>query len=229
MNVCTPLIAYAQPAPLPQPCPGPLHDPAVETQATAMRCATFGQHGGHPSRSQRLPMGLRIIAALPLDTAWPTSGAPALAPHGRNGLQQGQQLGHIVPMRPGHQRRQWNPLTIREHMMLTAALPTISGIGTGFFPHRRPREDSDYQPRRGTNRSGPRRGAWLGAWRGAVARPRCDANRVSAANRSSRSRSPFPAGASPRECQTLGQREYRLTRPVWYSRAATLRFGRLRG
>jgi hypothetical protein len=116
-----------------------------------------------------------------------------------------------VPMRPGHQRRHWKALGIREHMMLTAALPTIGRIGTGFFPHRRPPGDSDDQLPRGTNRSGPRRGAWRGAWHGAGARPRCGANRVSAASTSSRSRSPSPGGASPRECQTSGQREGPLT------------------
>jgi len=213
MHVCTPLIAYPQPTPLRQPRQGPLHDPAIATQATAMLGATFGQHGGNPARSQLLPMGLRVVAPVPLHTAWPTSGTPALAPHRRDGLQQGQQLGHIVPMRPGHQRRQGNPLTIGEHMMLTAALPTIGGIGTGFFPHRRPLEDSGYQPPHGTNRCGPRRGAWSGTWRGAVARSRCGANRVSAASRSSRSRSPSLAGASPRECRTSGQRESQLTPP----------------
>jgi hypothetical protein len=213
MNVCTPLIAHSQPTPLRQPRQGPLHDPSGDTQAAAMLCATFGQHGGDPSRSQLLPMGLRIIAAVPLHTARPTSGAPTLPPHGRDGFQQGQQLGHIVPMRPGHQGRQGNPLTIGEHMMLTAALPTIGGIGTGFFPHRRPREDSDYPPPRGPNQSGPRRGAWPGAGRGAGAKSQCGANRVSAASRSSRSRSPFPEGASPRECRTSGQRESQLTPP----------------
>jgi hypothetical protein len=211
MNICTPLVAYPQPAPLRQPCQGAFHHPAIDTQATAMACAAFGQHGGNSQGSQLLPMGLRIIAPVPLDTVRPPSGAPTLAPHGRDSLQQGQQLGHIVPMRPGYQRRQWNALGISEHMMLTAALPTIGRIGTGFFPHRRPPGDSDYQPLRGTNRSDPRRGAWPGEWHGAGARPRCGANRVSAASRSSRSRSPAPGGAFPRECRTSGQREYPLT------------------
>jgi len=207
MHVGTPLIAHSQPTPLRQPRQGPLHDPPRATQATAMHCPAPGQHGGDPSRAQFLPMGLRIIATVPLDAAWPTSGASTLTPHGRNGFQQGQQLGHIVLMRPGHQGRQGNPLTIGEPMMLTAALPTIGGIGTGFFPHLRPREDSDDPPPRGTNRPSPRRGAWPGAWRGAGARCRCGANRVSAASRSSRSRSPVPEGASPRECRTSGHRE----------------------
>jgi hypothetical protein len=213
MNVCTPLIADPQPTPLRQPRQGPLHDPAVETQATAMRCPASGQHGGDPSRAQRLPMGRRIVAPIPLHPAWPTSGAPTRAPHGRDGLQQGQQLGHIVPMRPSHQRRQGYSPTIGEPMMLTAALPTIGGIGAGFFPHRRPPEDFGYPPRPGTSRSGPRRGTWPGVWRGAVARCPCGANRGGAASRSSRSRSPSPAGASPTGCRTSGPRESPLTPP----------------
>jgi hypothetical protein len=213
MNVCTPLIAYPQPAPLRQPCQGPFYHPAIETQATAVGCPAFGQHRGDPQCSQLPPVRLRIIPPVPLDPAWPTSRTPPLAPHGRDGLQQGQQLGHIVPMRPGHQRRQGNAPAIGEHMMLTAALPTIGGIGTGFFPHRRPLEDFGYPPQRGTSRSGPQRGAWPGVWRGAGARFPRGANRVSAASRSSRSRSPSPAGASPRGCQTSGQRESQLTPP----------------
>jgi hypothetical protein len=97
--------------------------------------------------------------------------------------------------------------------MFTAALPAIGGIGAGFFPHRRPPAGSDYPPRRGANRSGPRRGTWRGAWHGAVARPRCGANHGGAASRSSRSRSPSPAGASPRGCRASGQRESPFTPP----------------
>jgi hypothetical protein len=211
MNVGTPLIAYPQPAPLRQPCQGSFHDPARETQATAMVCPTLGQHGGDPQRAPCLPMGRRIIPPVPLDPARPAAGAPTLAPHGRDGLPQGQQLGHIVPLCPGHQRRQWNPLGIREYMMFTAALPAIGGIGAGFFPHRRPLADFGYPRRRGTSRSGPRRGAWRGAWHGAVATRRCGANHASAASRSSRRRIPSPEGASPRVCRTSEQRGYPLT------------------
>jgi hypothetical protein len=211
MNVCTPLIAYPQPAPLRQPGQGPFHHPAVDTQATAMACAAFGKDRDDPPRAQLLAMGLRIIASIPLHTVRPTSRAPTLASHGRDSLQQGQQLGHIVPMRAGHQRRQGNALGIREHMMLTAALPAIGGTGTGFFPHRRPPGDSDYPRRRETNRSGRRRGAWPGAWHGAVAIPPCGANHVSAASRSSRSHSPSPGGASPGACRTSGRRAYPFT------------------
>jgi hypothetical protein len=213
MNICTPLIAYPQPAPLWQPRQGPFHHPAIDTQATSVSCPAFGQHGSDSPRSQLLPMGLRIIATIPLHTARPTSGAPTLPPHRRDGLQQGQQLGDIVPMRAGHHRGHWNPLGIREHMMLTAALPTIGRIGPRFFPHRRPPGDADYQPRRGTNQSGRRREAWPGATHAIVARPLCAANRVGAANRSCRSRSPSLGAASPKEGRTSGQRAYLLTPP----------------
>jgi hypothetical protein len=213
MNICTPLIAYPQPAPLWQPRQGTFHNPARDTQATSVSCPAFGKHRSDSPRSQRLPMGLRIIAAIPLHTVRPASGAPTLTPHGRDGLQQGQQLGDIVPRRAGHRRGQWNPLGIREHMMLTAARPTIGRIGPSFFPHRRPPGDSDYPPRRGTNQSGRRHEAWPGATHAIVARPLCAANHASAANRSSRSRSPALGAASPRECRTSGQRAYRFTPP----------------
>ena len=185
---------------------------------------------GDPQCSQLPPMGLRIIAPAPCTRRGRRRGAPTLPPHGRDGLQQGQQLSDIVPMCPGHQRRQWNSLGIREYMMLTAALPAIGGIGAGFFPHRRPPEGSDYPRPRATNRSGPRHGAWPGAWHGAVARPRCGANHVSAASRSCRSRSPSPGGASPRECRISGQRKSPVKRRLGSdSRSAPLWSGRLRG
>jgi hypothetical protein len=141
MKVGPPLIAAPQAAPLRQPGQGPLHDPARETQATAMRRPPLGRYGGAPQGSQRLPMGRRIGAPVPLDSAWPTAGAPTLAPHGRDGLQQGQPRGHVVLMRPGHQRRPGHPLGVCQRMMLTAALPTIGGMRTGVFPPRRPPED----------------------------------------------------------------------------------------
>jgi hypothetical protein len=213
MNICSPFVAYPQPTPLRQPCQCPLYDPAVETQATPMFCAAFGEHRSDPPRAHLLPMGLRIIAPIPLHTVRPTAGAPTLAPHGRDGLQQGQQLGDIVPMRPGHQRCQWNALGIREHMVLTAALPAIRGIGARFFPHRRPPGDSDYPRWRGPNRSGRRRGACPGASHATGARLLGGANRGGAASRSCRSRSPSLGEASPRGCQTSTQRASRLASP----------------
>ena len=134
MNVCTPLIAYPQPAPLRQPRQGPFPHPAIGAQATSVGCPACGQHRGDPPRSQLLPMGRRIIAPVPLDPVRPAAGAPTLAPHGRDGLQPGQQLGAIVPMCPGHQRCPWNPLGVRAYMMLTAALPTIGRSGAPCFP-----------------------------------------------------------------------------------------------
>ena len=79
-----------------------------------------------------------------------------------------------------------------------------------FFPHRRPPGDSDYQLRRGPNRSGRRREAWPGASQATVARPQCGAKRGGAASRSFQSRSPSLAEASPRECRTSTQREFLL-------------------
>jgi hypothetical protein len=213
MNICSPFIAYSQPTPLRQPCQGPFHDPAVDTQATPLRCAAFGEHRSDPSRAHLLPMGLRIIGPIPLHTVRPTAGAPPPTPHGWDSLQQGQQLRDIVPMRAGHQRGQWDTLGIREHVVLTPALPAIGGIGARFFPHPRPPGDSDYPRRRGTNRSGRRRGACPGAVHAVVARPRCGANRAGAASRSFRSRSPSLGATSPRECQTSTQRESLLRSP----------------
>jgi hypothetical protein len=213
MNICSPFVAYSQPTPLRQPGQCPLYDPAVETQATPMFHTAFGEHRGDPPRAHLLPMRRRIIAPIPLYTVRPMAGTPTLAPHGRDGLQQGQQLRDIVPMRPGHQRCQGNPLGIREHMMLTPALPAIRGIRAGFFPHRRLPGDSGCQPQRGTNRSRLRREAWPGASHATGARPPRGANRGGAANRSSRSRSPSPGGASPRGCRTSEQREYLLMSP----------------
>jgi hypothetical protein len=213
MHICSPFVAYPHPTPLRQPGQGPLHDPAVETPATALVCAAFGEHRNDPPRAHLLPLGRRIITPIPLHTVRPTAGAPTLAPHRRDSLQQGQQLSDIVPMRLCHQRCQWKTLGIRAHMVLTAARPAIRGMGARVFPHPRPPGDSDYPRWRGTNRSGRRRGAWPGASPATVASPPCGAHRVGAASRSCRSRSPALGEASPRGCQTSTRRASRLVSP----------------
>jgi hypothetical protein len=98
-----------------------------------MGCATFGQHGSNPHRSQRLAMRGRIIAAIPLHTVGAVFGPPRLAPYRRDGGQQWQQWRHVMAMRSRHQRRQRNAMRIGEDMMFTPTFPAIRRIGPRFF------------------------------------------------------------------------------------------------
>ena len=96
MNVGSPLIANAQPAELVQPCQGSLHHPPMDAEATPVLGKALGQDRLDPEGPQRAPVRFRVISSVSLNLGWSPAWASSLAPNGRNGLHQGQQLGHIM-------------------------------------------------------------------------------------------------------------------------------------
>ena len=113
MDVSTALVAHPQPAELTQPAQGPLHHPAVHTQAAAVFRPAPGQRRCDVALSQRLAMPLGIIGSIPIQTRRPTTGtarggrAPAARhpPEAAVGLRHGG--GHLseLPTAGSHWRQ----------------------------------------------------------------------------------------------------------------------------
>ncbi len=134
MNVSPTLIACPQPAELVHPGQGPLHHPAIDSQAASMLGKPSGQYRPDPQPAQDTSVRVRVVSPISLGLIRSTPGMPLLPPNGRYALHQGQQLGHIRPVRPGQGGGQRNPLSVGNHMVLATRLAPVRRIGFGFFP-----------------------------------------------------------------------------------------------
>ncbi len=111
MNVGSPLVANSQPSELVQPCQGSLHHPPMDAEATPVLGEALGQDRLDPQRPQRPPVRFRVIGSVSLNLVWSPAWTSSLTPNGRNGLHQGQQLGHIMTIssrQDGGQRDPWS-------------------------------------------------------------------------------------------------------------------------
>lgn len=134
VNVIAAFIANPQTTELVQPRHRPLHDPAIDAQATPVRHEAVGQHRLDMQGAQLTAQGLRIVAAIPLHALGAPTWTTAFAPHGGNRPDQRHQLCHIRDVGPGQEFREREATRIRKEVMFAARLGPISGIGTRFFP-----------------------------------------------------------------------------------------------
>jgi len=103
--------------------------------------ATLRKLRGDASPRELVPMRLRIIPAVPLDQARFARRAPRPSTQRRNGIDQGQQLGDVVPVGGGQSDDERDPLRVREEMVFAPRLAAIGWVRSSFFPPRSARTD----------------------------------------------------------------------------------------
>ena len=209
MDVSAALVAHPQPSELVQPPQGPLHHPALHSQAAAMCCAPPSQRRRNVARPQFLAMLPRVIGSVGVQPLGPATGSAPLTPHWRHGVHQRQQLGYVVTIGAGQDGRQRGPIGFGEHVMLAPRLASVRRIGAGLFP-RPPRPAPTRCPHKpGTSPTGPRRAIGTTASHGAFPTLPLAANPAAYANKSSPNRIPSPGAASPKECRSSIRTECR--------------------
>lgn len=134
MNIVSSFVADAEPTKLMQPRDGSLDDPAIDTQATAMRAKAAGQPWLNMAGLQLSPMRIGIVASITIHPLGTTAGAAAFAFERRDGFHQGHQLRDIVRIRTGQDHGQWNALRIRNEVVFAARFRLIGGVPACFFP-----------------------------------------------------------------------------------------------
>jgi len=205
MDVRPALIADAQPTELVQPGQGPLHHPPMDAEATAVGGQTLRQDWLNPQRAQDSPMGFRAIGSVSLNLDWSPAWASSLAPNGRNGLHQGQQLGHVMAVSSGQNDGQGNSPGVRNHVVLASRFAPVRGIGSRFFPHHQPLGRTHYPPQPVTNQSDRLLAVWTAKVHEVSAKSQLPANHEDDASRSCPSRTPSPGVTSPRGCRSSGR------------------------
>jgi hypothetical protein len=92
------------------------------------------QHWRDMSAPQLLAQWLRIISPVSLHLPWASPWPAALAFHWRYRFHKGESLGNIVDIGSGQQSSKRNALSVSNHMMLTARLGPIGGVGPCEVP-----------------------------------------------------------------------------------------------
>jgi hypothetical protein len=134
VDVVADLPADAQPAEPVQQGDGLLHDPAVGAQARAVLGGAAGDDRGDPGGLDLLAVFIVVVAAVGVDgirAAPRPSAAPA---HGRDGLDEGQELGDVVTVAAGQCHRQRDAVRFGDQVVLRARPGTIDRARTGFGP-----------------------------------------------------------------------------------------------
>ena len=142
MHAGSPFVAYRQASESVQPCQGPFDDPARAPQATAMSGAALGQQGRDVTRAEGVAMRLRIIAAVALHDPGSAHGWPRSARDRRQGVDEREQLRHVVAIRRREDRDERNPVRVGENMMFRPGLAAIGRVRSSFFPPRSARKDA---------------------------------------------------------------------------------------
>ncbi len=176
-----------------------------------MLCTPSGYHRRDVACTQGLPVCPRVIGTVCIQPLGSATRPTAFASDRGHSVHQGQQLRHIMPVRPSHNRGQRQPIGIGDPMMLTPGLAAVCGIGAGFSPQRLPHAGRRC-PRRHETRPGHRPLAvWTTADDEAAPTRRRHAMPSDDASRSSRNHTPSLGATAPMGCRSSGRIECRST------------------
>jgi len=117
-----------------QPRVRSLDDPTKSPESTSMSDSASCDQRPNAATLQRLAVFGGIVRAIrDGDYGSTAPGSVALAQRW-NAIDQWDQLGDVVFVRPGHDRRERDSLSVGSDVVLAAGTRTIGGIRTRFFP-----------------------------------------------------------------------------------------------
>lgn len=70
----------------------------------------------------------RVIGPVALNTLGSMTRMPPLPTYGRDLLDEGKELSHIVAIGPCQDDGKWNAIGVCQHMMFTTQFPPIRGV-----------------------------------------------------------------------------------------------------
>jgi hypothetical protein len=84
--------------------------------------------------SQLAIMSMGMIGSITLENIWSLPGPTPLAPDGRNGIYQRQQLRHVVPIRLRDMDRKGNPLSFGNEVVFRPLFTAVRRVRPRFGP-----------------------------------------------------------------------------------------------
>jgi len=142
MYVGSSFITNTQPAKLMQPALRSLDNPAIDAKAASVLGSSTGQNRLDAALAKLVPMRLRIVSSIALDTFRTTTWSARLSGNGRNRVHQREQLGHVMTVGRGDRRREGDAVCVRDDVMFGAFFAAIRGIGARFRPPKAARTDA---------------------------------------------------------------------------------------
>ena len=125
-----------------QPGERAFDDPAGRAEPAAMRRAPPREEGNDAAGPQTVAMGLRIVAAIPLQRARPARRPTGPTPDRRECRHERVELRNVVDVRGGQLRDERDPVGFRDEVVLGTRLAAIGWVRSSFFPPRNARRDA---------------------------------------------------------------------------------------
>ena len=111
---------------------GALDDPTGLAKTAAVWLATAGDLGGDARGVQGLAVLVMVVAAVGLDHGGLGQRSATFAADRRNGLDQRQELGDVVPVGAGQDERKRDALRFGNEVVLGAGASAVGGIRSRF-------------------------------------------------------------------------------------------------
>jgi hypothetical protein len=134
VNAGPTFVAQVEAAKPMQPRQRAFHNPPRATEPAAMRRAALRELGIDPAAMQRVAVRLRIVAPVALNQRRFARGATRTAAERRNRVDQRQQLGDVVAVGGGQDRRQRDASRLGENVVFRPRLTAIGWVRSTFFP-----------------------------------------------------------------------------------------------
>jgi hypothetical protein len=134
MEVGTSLVAGAESFELVESGEGALDHPADLARSGAVGDAASGDHGLDAALPQKAAVLVEVVAPVRAQSPRLAAGASPQTPDGWNRVQQGQELGDIVPIATGERDGERGSVTVDDQVVLGAGAGPVDGQGADVIP-----------------------------------------------------------------------------------------------
>jgi hypothetical protein len=93
-------------------------------------------------------VGLRVVATVGEERVGSAAWSSALASHGRDRLDEWQELGDVVAVGAGDQARERDTVGVRDQVMLAAGSAAVDGAGASLVAPKSARSEAESQTAR---------------------------------------------------------------------------------
>jgi len=142
MDIGAAFVSYAESTKLMEPRQGSLNDPAVYAQLAPVPDAATGQDRLDAQVHERIAVPLGIIGTIALNPVGMAARPAALAGDRGNGVNQRQQLRHVVPVCARERGGQRDAVRIGDDVMFRPVFPPIRGVRAGLLPPKTARTEA---------------------------------------------------------------------------------------
>ncbi len=122
-------VAGAEPFELVQPGEGTLDDPAHLAQSGAVSDAASGDHRLDAAFPQQAAVLVEVVAPVGIQAPGLAAGTPPQTPNRRNGVEQGQELGDVVPVATGERDGERGSVTVDDRWCFEPERARSTGEG----------------------------------------------------------------------------------------------------